>query len=345
VFTVGIIGAGPMGQKRAKAVAAHRSSRLSVICDIDLKKAQAAAREYNCFAAQDSSEVVRDGLIDIVVVSTTNDQLAGVSVAALNNKKHVLCEKPFGRNIEEARRICEAAAKNACRVKAGFNHRFYPAIRKAYELCAKGAIGELMYIRAVYGHGGRPGYAREWRMDPRLSGGGELIDQGAHLIDLFRWFMGEFNEAFAANMNFFWRGGGAEDNSFIILRTKDGKAASAHASTTQWRNRFLFEVFGKGGYLIVTGLGRSYGPQRLIYGKRTALGKRPVEKIFSFPGEDPSWGLEWGDFIEAIRKGRQPLADGRDGYKAHEILAALYASAKKKRIVRVEEGLWRIKGL
>ena len=85
-----------------------------------------------------------------------------------------------------------AGEEKVC-VRVGYNHRFHPALQKARELVDAGALGPLMFIRARYGHGGRVGYDREWRADPNLSGGGELIDQGVHLIDLAGWFLGDFH--------------------------------------------------------------------------------------------------------------------------------------------------------
>ena len=182
-------------------------------------------------------------------------------------------------------------------LKTGFNHRHHPAIWRAHELCAEGAIGPLMFIRAVYGHGGRPGYDKEWRADADLSGGGELLDQGVHIVDLCRWFLGDFAEVFGSTATYFWDLGhfesagrdspraangqsvapssiSLEDNAFALLRTADGRVAQFHTSWTQWKNRFSFEVFGRDGYLRVEGLGGSYGVERLEVGRAQAGRRR-----------------------------------------------------------------------
>jgi predicted dehydrogenase len=130
--------------------------------------------------------------------------LAPVTIASLESGKHVLCEKPLGRNFAEAEQMVAAAGKTGRILKTGFNHRHHPAVWKARELVRQGAIGPLMFIRAVYGHGGPPGYEKEWRADANLSGGGELLDQGVHILDLCRWFMSDFAEAFALTGTFFW---------------------------------------------------------------------------------------------------------------------------------------------
>src|SRR5690242_7981311 len=130
--------------------------------------------------------------VDIVLVSAPHDMLAPISGAAAAAGKHVLVEKPGARHATELDPVCTAAAKTGALVRVGFNHRYHRAFRKAREIFEEGALGEMMFIRGRYGHGGRPGYDREWRAVREISGGGELIDQGAHLIDLSRWFLGEF---------------------------------------------------------------------------------------------------------------------------------------------------------
>jgi len=334
-MNVGIIGLGFMGKRRAKAVA-NCQDRIIAVCDVNLEKAKSLAIEYKCDFTDKWQELVNRQDVEAVIVSVTNDRLCEVATAGLKAKKHVLCEKPLGRNLIESRRIYRISQASGSVLKTGFDHRFHPAIMKAHELVKKNAIGEIMYIRSVYGHGGREGYDQEWRMDPKLSFGGELTDQGVHLLDLFRWFMGEFNEVFAMNENMFWKKSLFEDNSFILLRTAQGQVASAQLSLTQWRNKFLFEIFGKIGYLLVEGLEGSYGQERLVYGKREKLGQRPKEKISKF-SEGDSCMLEWKEFTSAIREGRQPLGSGYDGMKTNELLDALYKSAKFKKIIKLGE--------
>src|SRR5205814_4241905 len=111
----------------------------------------------------------------------------------------------------------EAAVRADRRVRVGFNHRYHPALRKAREIVDAGALGPLMFVRARYGHGGRIGYEREWRANPQISGGGELIDQGVHVIDLARWFLGEFRTADGVATTYFWKLP-VVDNAFLMLR-------------------------------------------------------------------------------------------------------------------------------
>jgi predicted dehydrogenase len=130
--------------------------------------------------------------IEIVIVATTHDMLAPIAAEAAGAGKHVLIEKPGARRASELDAVAEAARRTGALVRVGFNHRYHRAIQKARAIFDSGAIGPLLFIRGRYGHGGRPGYEREWRADAALSGGGELLDQGVHLIDLARWFLGDF---------------------------------------------------------------------------------------------------------------------------------------------------------
>jgi predicted dehydrogenase len=159
-------------------------------------------------------------------------------------------------------------------LKTVFNHRYHPAVFKAHQLVADGEIRPVYFIRCIYGHGGRPGYEKEWRASRDVCGGGEMLDQGVHVVDLFRWFLGEFEEAFGYKPTCYWPME-VEDNAFALFKTAKGQVAQMHTSWTQWKNRFTFEIFGEAGYLIVEGLGGSYGVETLTIGKRQ-LGTEPL---------------------------------------------------------------------
>jgi predicted dehydrogenase len=264
---VGIIGCGLMGEKRAGVLAQFPDCHLKMVYDIDSEKGKRLPEKYGGSVAQSCEEVLWSKDVDVVIVSTINKPLVPISVNALQSGKHVLCEKPPGRNLEETKQLCEMVSRSKGRLKVGFNHRHHPAISKAKELIDCGKIGPLYYLRCFYGHGGRPGYDKEWRADRELSGGGELLDQGIHVIDLFRWFLGDFEEAFGYTNTYFWDMD-VEDNAFAFFKTGKGQVALMHTSWTQWKNRFTFEMFGESGYLIVDGLGGSYGTETLRIGKR-----------------------------------------------------------------------------
>ncbi len=330
---VGIIGAGLIGNKRADAILKSSKDKITAVFDIDKKKSQRLGRRIGCKIAASYQELIDDRNIDITIIAVPTSALLKICKEAIRAKKNILCEKPLGRNYKEAELLFDLAKKEKVILKVGFNHRFHPAIKKAHELVNKGIIGKLMYIRAVYGHGGRKGYDTEWRMQ-KISGGGQLLDQGIHIIDLARWFLGEFKEGVAINENLFWRKSNLEDNSFCILRTNDRKLLYFQVSTTQWKNKFLFEIFGEKGYIIVDGLGGSYGKEMLIIGLRRKLGKRPDEKIFEFE-KDTSLKEEWKEFISAIKEKREPSGNSYDGMMANKIIDVLYKSSKNKKIINL----------
>jgi len=338
---VGIVGCGLIGRRRAHVVDASSTEELCIVVDVNESRARDLATEVGCLATRDWQEIVTGDDVDVIVVSTVNKFLMPIALAALEHGKHVLCEKPLGRNHDEARRMVEAARQRDLILKTGFNHRHHPAIWKAHEMCEQGAIGAPLFVRAVYGHGGRPGYDKEWRADADLAGGGELLDQGVHIVDLCRWFLGDMAEVFGMTSTFFWNLGyrpagdeapGAgrqlEDNAFALLRTAGGRTAQLHTSWTQWKNRFSFEVYGCDGYVRVDGLGGSYGTETLTIGTRRPESGPPLEERFEFAGPDLSWQAEWREFVSAIREGRQPLANGEDGLQAMRLIGAIYDSAR-----------------
>ena len=189
-------------------------------------------------------------------------------------------------------------------------------------------------MRCRYGIGGRPGYEKEWRMNPEISGGGQLMDQGMHTLDLARWFLGDFVKASGFLQTAFWDIAPLEDNAFVLLRTEKEQIASIHVSWTQWKNLFTFEIFGRDGYIIVEGLGGGYGVEKAILGKRAFL--EPFrEETIEFRGEDRSWYEEWKEFMTAIKENRDPLGNGFDGFKAVELAHALYESARQGCIVKL----------
>jgi predicted dehydrogenase len=333
-FGVAIIGAGLIGRKRARAIADDPSSRLVATVDTDLRKAEGLAADFGGEAGTDWENAVSRKDVDVVIVATYNKFLAPISIAALEHGKHVLCEKPLGRTSGESQAMIEAAARKGRILKPGFNHRYHPAIAEAKRIQGSGRIGKLCFMRCRYGHGGRPGYNREWRGSMELCGGWELMDQGIHVVDLFRWFAGDFAEATGAVRSYVWEME-VEDNAFACFTAPDDVVATLHASCTQWKNLFSFEVFGTAGYVTVEGLGGSYGAETLRVGKRRPEGGRPDETVCEYPETDVSWAEEWRGFISAIREGSEPVGNARDGYMANRMLEAVYRSASLRRAVSI----------
>jgi predicted dehydrogenase len=320
-MNVAIVGCGLIGQRRARALA---GARLVACTDRDGERAITLARQMpGVDVIADWRSVIARPDVDILVVSTTHDALAEITRAAVEHGKHVLVEKPAARRAAELEEVIRAAERYGRLVRVGFNHRYHAAFRKMREIVDSGGLGELLYARGRYGHGGRPGYEREWRARPELSGGGELIDQGVHLIDLARWFLGDFSELQGVARTYFWAMP-VEDNGFMLLTTERGQVAFLHASCTEWKNLFSFELFGRYGKLEVNGLGGSYGIERLAhYQMRPEMGP-PDTAIWEYPMADRSWEIEFAEFLDDIHLGRPPAAGLRDAQAALTVVERIY---------------------
>jgi predicted dehydrogenase len=319
-MNVGIVGCGLIGRKRAQSLGA---GKLVACSDAVFERAQALAAEHGAQAVADWRDMVARPEVQMVVVATTHDWLAPVTLAAVEAGKHVLVEKPAARRASELAAVVQAARSRGVLVRVGFNHRYHPALRKAHEMLLAGAVGPLMYLRARYGHGGRVGYDKEWRARPELSGGGELIDQGMHLIDLARWFAGEFVQVEGLAGNWFWDMP-VEDNAFLLLRTAEKKVAFMHCSCSEWKNLFSFEVFGRDGKLDVQGLGGSYGVERLTHYRMLPEMGPPETVSWDYPRADDSWAAELADFYQDVAMGRQPAPGLSDAMAALRVVEEIY---------------------
>jgi predicted dehydrogenase len=317
---VAIIGCGLIGQKRANALG---KARVVACADVDLDRARSLAARHDAVASTDWRDVIRRDDVDAVIVATINSMLTEISAAALDAGKHVLVEKPAARNVAELDTVIEAQRRSGKLVHVGFNHRYHPALLKAQELFSDGVLGEMMFVRGRYGHGGRLGYEREWRADPARSGGGELIDQGVHLIDLARRFLGDFTDVAGEARTFFWNMP-VDDNAFLHLRTANGRTAFLHASCTEWKNLFSLEIYGVSGKLHVEGLGGSYGVERLTWYRMLPEMGPPETTAWEYPGADRSWELESAEFLEDIRLGRPPAASLADARAALSVVETIY---------------------
>ena len=319
-----IIGCGLIGRKRAAALARLPGAALRATCDLDAARAADVAKlAAGVSATTDYKKLLADAKIDAVIVATLNASLAPLALDAVRAGKHVLVEKPGALNAAQLRTIRDAAQKSGARVRLGYNHRFHPALLKARELIDSGALGPLMFLRARYGHGGRKGYDREWRADPAQAGGGELIDQGVHLIDLAGWFLGDFPTVDGHAATYFWDMK-VDDNAFLSLRTATGQTAWLHVSCTEWKNLFSLEIYGRDAKLAIDGLGGSYGVERLAFYKMLPEMGPPDTTIFEYPRSDESWAIETRAFIDDIRLKREPSPGLGEGIRTLEIVEEIY---------------------
>ncbi len=332
---VAIIGTGLQFSRRAPVIHSHKETALKVVVGSTAESAAEAAKPYGCDAGTDWQQAVVRKDVDLVVVCTPPHLHEAMTLAALKAGKPVLCEKPLSRTLQEAQTMAAAAKDSGQVLKCGFNHRHHPAVDEAHRRVAAGEIGDPIFARCRYGICGRPGYENEWRADPAMAAGGHFVEQGVHAIDLFRWFLGDLDEVCGMTARAYFTGQPMEDNGMAIFRSTRGALASLHASLTEWKNGFSFEIFGKDGYLRAEGLGASYGTEKLIAGKRD-FSAPFADHVTEFRGRDISWSAEWEEFLAAIREKRDPLGSGLDGLEALRLAFAVYESDKTKRFMKVD---------
>jgi predicted dehydrogenase len=318
---VAIIGCGLMGEKRARHLC---GARLVSCADIDsLQAARVASLHPGCTSVSDWRPLMNPDLIDAILICTPPGLHAEIMRAAIHAGIHVLVEKPAGLHAAELRDLPLRARDAGVRIRVGFNLRHHRAFRQARAMVDSGVLGSLMFLRARYGHGGRAGYEGEWRAQPKLSGGGELIDQGVHIIDLARWFLGEFAEVDGFCHTYFWNMP-VEDNGFMLLKTAARQVAFMHASCTEWKNTFSWELYGNAGKLQVDGLGGSYGAEKLSWHKNRAEMGPPDTTVWEFAAPDDSWDIEMAEFMQDIRACREPSPGLADAIAALQIVDKLY---------------------
>jgi predicted dehydrogenase len=322
---VALIGCGLIGQKRLNNLP---TGTITVTCDLNLARAKKlAAQSPGCVATDSVEQAVASPNVDVVMIATINASLAPLACQAVKAGKHVLVEKPVALNLRELKKLEVLSKNRGVLVRVGHNHRYHPACRKALEIFREGALGPMMFVRGRYGHGGRLGYEKEWRADPKLSGGGELIDQGIHLIDLAGIFLGEFTSVEGHATTYFWKMP-VDDNAFLSLRNKAGNTAWLHVSCSEWKNLFSLEIYGRDAKLHWEGLGGSYGVERLTFYKMLPQMGPPETTIYEYPRGDESWKLEMAEFFEDIRLKRTPVPGLKEAKAALAVVEKIYGKAK-----------------
>ncbi len=320
-MNVAIIGAGLIGRKRALAL--PKNVNLAIVCDVDKKKADMLAAEFGCGSECDWKKIIANPQIHALIISTTNKYLSIIGEAAILAGKHILVEKPGARNPKELEKISKAYHKRKVVVMFGFNHRYHPAIMQAKNIIDSNKYGNVMFIRARYGHGGRLGYEKEWRFDKKIAGGGELLDQGSHLIDLVNFFCGKMDNVIGVTSRFYWRSQ-LEDSAFFILSNKMGQVAHLSTTCCEWNNIFSLEIMLQKAKIQVDGLGGSYGREKLIlYKRRPEMGPSDVEEIL-FDEKDESFEIENNLFFERIKEKKYSDEGIQDALYVLETVEKLY---------------------
>ena len=321
-----MVGCGLIGNKRAQN---SKGGKIVACVDANPALAKSFSDRYGIDIYESSLDAVLNNShldFDCVILATPHHLLPDLIKKSLQRGKHVLVEKPAARFPEELIDLIKISDEHDIKVRIGFNHRYHRAFRKAKEIVEQGELGDLFFIRARYGHGGRIGYNKEWRANPEISGGGELIDQGSHLIDLSRMFLGDFEKIEGAAKNYFWEMP-VDDNAFIHLTTITGQTAFLQVSCSEWKNTFNFEIYGRNGKLDISGLGGSYGVEKLTYYKMLPEMGPPETTSWEYPMADDSWQFEFNEFINDISTKRKVVPGLVDAYKNLQIINTIYKNS------------------
>lgn len=321
----GVIGLGRMGRTRLATISRHPDTEAIVAYDPEPGEVEPGIRLV------DDARAVIESEVDAVFVCTPNRVTPDIVCAALDSGKHVFAEKPPGRSVRDVERILRSEeARPDLKLKFGFNHRHHLGIVEAKAIADSQRYGRLLWARGVYGKGERPSNDLDWRNDPHEAGGGILLDQGIHMVDLLRYFLGDFAEVKSMCATSFWDTP-VEDNAFALFRTETGRIGSLHSSFTQWKHLFRLELGFSDGYLTVDGMPsstRSYRDERIVHAQRRTgplftVGNPPEESRFY--NMDPSWDHELEEFVECVDRGL-PIRHGtsRDAYEAMRAVAAIY---------------------
>lgn len=329
---VGIVGLGKMGMLRSQYIQAHPDLTLDAVCDVNLERANVF---FESSFYTDFHELIETDL-DAIFVCAYNNIAPEVIIQALKSGKHVFCEKPPGRSVSDMKQVMAIELANpALKLKFGFNHRYHYAVMKAKSIIDSGRFGKILWMRGIYGKCGGIQFENSWRNQVEIAGGGILLDQGIHMLDLFRYFCGDFTEAKSIVTTSFWNIP-VEDNAFAILRNPQNQVALLHSSATQWKHRFSLEICLEEGYINLNGMlssTRSYGDESVTFVRRQfedesyAFGRPQEETIFF--DKDDSWELEIEEFVEAIREGKQiESGSSTDALKAMQLVEQIYNQGK-----------------
>jgi predicted dehydrogenase len=323
-----IIGMGKMGKIRYDAALRHGGFDVIAICDLDEK----ILAPYTCDRYLDAFECMEKARPEVVIICTVNKYISTLVCRALYLGIHVFSEKPPGRNLGETMLMGEHLDKSDGVLKFGFNHRYHHSVIEAKTLIDFGLLGEVLCARGIYGKMGSVDFAQEWRSDLSLSGGGILLDQGIHMIDLLCYFLGDFTEVKSAAGQLYWDNTPTEDSVFAILKTDDNRLASLHSSSIHWKHKFDLDIICTEGYVSLNGLltaTQSYGEERISYYQKDiyqSSGKlgNPIEHTMVFDHDD-SWAYEMHEFYDAVVRG-EPLRNGtiEDAVRVMRLIELIY---------------------
>ncbi len=324
----GIIGYGYMGEIRHRVIRDHPKLELSTICEATPEK---LLNQKEILVVSNPIDVI-DSDLDVIFVCTPNHLIPEITAQSLGRGKHVFCEKPPGKTLADIQLMQNAEKHNpGTKLMFGFNHRFHPGVIKAKAIADSGRMGKVIALRGLYGKSGGKNFSKSWRNDLEISGGGILLDQGIHMLDLFNYFLGGFTSVKSFMSNCQWNFD-VEDNAVVILKNETDQLAMLHSSATFWKHMFQLNIILEHGYLKLEGLlskTGSYGRETLVIGRRqfedeTEAVGNPSEETIYFD-KDLSWELEVGKFVDFINNDQQVSeCNSDDAYNAMELVQRCY---------------------
>lgn len=325
---VGIAGYGVVGKRRRTCIDSNPYFKTVAVCDRSFSKPGVLDDGVAFFPTY--QELLKEKL-DLLFVCMTNDIAPEATVAGLEKGLHVFCEKPPGRNLEDIANVLRAEKKNKnLKLKYGFNHRYHDSVRDALQFIRSGELGEIINLRGVYGKSKFLNFgSNDWRTKREIAGGGILIDQGIHMVDMMRLFAGEFTEVHSFISNRYWKFE-VEDNAYVLMRTKNGVVAMLNSSATQWRHRFNLEITLSKGSIILTGIlsgSKSYGAEKIavVYASSDDNGD-PMEKMTRY-NTDHSWQDEINEFADCIVNNKAIVTGSSfDAFKTMELVYKIYCA-------------------
>lgn len=323
---VGIAGYGIVGKRRHQFIDTHPGLKVTAVCDQSYKADFTAPDGLLCFTNYES---LLQTPLDILFVCLPNNIAAGVTIAGLNKGLHVFCEKPPGKNVDDIRKVIEVEKQHpGLKLKYGFNHRYHDSVREALRLINSKEMGEVINIRGVYGKSRIIPFSGGWRSERESAGGGILLDQGIHMLDMMRLFCGEFKEVKSFISNEYWKHD-VEDNAYAIMKDYKGRVVMLNSSATQWQHKFSMEISLTEGYIELSGIlsgSKSYGEEKIVVGRRDEesdngqMASRTIKFL-----QDNSWRDEIFEFAEAVI-GNKSIESGtsNDALETMKLVFAIY---------------------
>ena len=334
ILKVGLAGYGVVGKRRKECVDRHPGMEIVAVCDRTFPNDQMCDDGINYYQTYES--LLKEKL-DVLIICLTNDIAPEVTIAGLKKGLHVFCEKPPGRNVEDIHKVLEVEKQHpSCKLMYGFNHRYHESVLEAIRIIKSGDLGKVINLRGVYGKSQITTFDQsEWRTKRKIAGGGVLLDQGIHMVDLMRLFAGEFTEIYSFIENSHWNYD-VEDNAYALMRTECGKVAMLNSSATQWRHRFHLDINLEKGSLILGGIlsgSKSYGAETLtVFSANPDNDIGDPKEVTTRYTTDPSWYSEINEFADCILNNRKiTTGTSYDALQTMKMVYNIYYADKRWR--------------